>query len=89
MHNFPLFEGLSEADEGFDSFIDNDLNVLEEFSCDEAKRAIKKYSEYVDRFSKRLPFPCYEISLLQECILRCFRVFEQQRSNINSKLIEK
>lgn len=87
MCDYPVFERLSETDESFDDFINNDLNVLEEFSCEEATAAIKKYAEYVDRHFEKLP--CYEISLLQECILRCFRVFEQSHLNINKKLIEK
>lgn len=74
-NNFPLFEQLSEFDPAFEKFITSDLDVLENFSCYEAKKAIGKYSKYIDENIEN--YPCYEISFLQECILRCFRAFER------------
>lgn len=86
LNNFPLFEQLIECDENFDKFIGNDLDALEEFEEEEAKNAIKKYSSYIEKHSEN--FPCYEISLLQECILRCFRIIEKKQSCIDGKFIE-
>lgn len=86
LNNFPLFEHLSECDKGFDEFIDSDLDQLEEFSAEDAGKAILKYSGYINKQMKH--FPCYEICLLQECILRCFRTLEKFQSKSNSKLIE-
>lgn len=82
-HDFPLFENLHEHDKSFDDFISKDLDELENFNRYEAKHVIEKYSKYINEHIEN--FPCYEISLLQECILRCFRIFEKclAKSNIN------
>lgn len=83
--DFPLFEKLSEFDETFDDFIGSDLDELENFTELEARAAITKYSEYIDRHSER--YPCYEISILQECLLRCFRIFEKGHSGFNENFV--
>lgn len=84
--NFPLFEQLSEFDEYFDDFISSDLESIENFQENEAKSAIKRYSKYIEKHIEK--YPCYEISLLQECVLRCFRVLEKFETEVNRKLIE-
>lgn len=86
IRNFPLFEQLPEHDEAFDDFISNDLDNLENFNHHEARQAIDKYSTYIN--NNIVFFPCYEISLLQECILRCFRVLEKYCTRSNIKFIE-
>lgn len=73
-------------DDRFDQFIADDVEKLENFSVHEAKQAIKKFSRYITQHARSNP--CYEISLLQECMLRCFRAFEKDFVNINKKLIE-
>ena len=85
-YNFPVFEHLSENDEHFDDFITKDLDQLENFSPYEAKLAVCKYSNYITNHFKK--FPCYEISLLQECILRCYRIFEKHLTKENRRFVE-
>lgn len=87
IEDFPLFEKLSEFDKTFDGFIGSDLDKLENFTELEARTAIMKYSEYIDSHSKN--YPCYEISILQECLLRCFRIFEKGHSGFNEKFVVK
>lgn len=74
-NGFPLFENLKEFDKTFDEFLGNDLEILEDFNQQESENAIEKYSKYINE--NITEFPSYEISLLQECILRCFRNFER------------
>lgn len=85
-YGFPLFEHLLEHDTTFDDFISKDLDELENFNHYEASQAIDKYSKYISTHLRN--FPCYEISLLQECILRCFRIYEKYHSESCIDFIE-
>ncbi|CRK91552.1 CLUMA_CG005209, isoform A [Clunio marinus] len=86
VNNFPLFEELLEKDKDFDTFISNDLEEFEKFNTEKAERAIKRYSKYIENHDKNIP--SYEITLIQECMLRCFRILERSKSMFNLNFIE-
>lgn len=85
-NNYPLFQDLPEFDPKFDKFILSDIETFEHNSIKEAKEKMKKYCKYLNKCDDH--YPCYEISMLQECLLRCLRIFEKNSTNMNSRFIE-
>lgn len=84
-NNNPLFQDLSEFDSKFDKFILSDIETLEQNNRKEAKEKMKKYCKYLNKCDDH--YPCFENSMLQECLVRCLRIFEKF-STKNSNLIE-
>lgn len=86
LNDFPRFENLREFDKEFDQFISKDVDDLENFMFHEAMKHLILYLKYINEHTTEIP--CYEITLLQECALRCFQIFEKYQSNFNRMLIE-
>lgn len=71
--NFPLFPYLPLVDQGFQKFISNDIKKLSLLDVKTAKERFPAYCNYLKKFDRK--YPCYEISSVQECLLRCFTIF--------------
>lgn len=74
INDYPLFQKLPRLDVNFDRFLGNDVAALAEMNTETAKNRFKEYCEYLDKMDSN--YPCYEISCLQECILRCSFIFK-------------
>lgn len=54
-------------------FLGDDIDQLMQYNYIRAKKKWKLYCDYIDKNDKE--YPSYEICALQECILRCLRIF--------------
>lgn len=70
---YPLFNDLPLRDGGFDKFISDDVKKLSALDVTHAKKKIGAYFDYISKLDKH--YPCWEISTVQECLLRCFTIF--------------
>lgn len=70
---FPLFSDLAVTDHKFNNFISDDVVKLAALEVDRAKGKFKPYCKYLQKYDKN--YPCFEISSVQECLLRCFTIF--------------
>lgn len=70
---FPLYHDLRTIDRRFNQFIGNDVNKLSQLNIEHAKKKFQSYCDYLKKMDAN--YPCYEISSVQECLLRCFTIF--------------
>lgn len=85
VHDYPLYSNLPRVDNVFDLFLGDDVAALAEMNVETAKNRFKEYCEYLNRLDSK--YPCYEISSLQECILRCSFIFKNTPFKL--KLLER
>lgn len=74
-NDYPLFPNLPFRDPS-QSF-EVDVKKLMDIDVDHAKQFFKRICNYLvkkDRY-----YPCYEISAMQECLLRCFTIFRMTK----------
>jgi hypothetical protein len=77
---FPLYQDLQHKDSlNFDAFLGNDLQYLSACDLNRAYEKFDSYCRYIDEKDGK-NYPCYEISSLQECLLRCLRIFTQSEN---------
>jgi SET and MYND domain-containing protein 4 len=84
-NKFSLFPELPHVDNKFDRFLGDDVKKLSELDVQRAKEKFKSYCSYLQKLDKR--YPCWEISSVQECLLRCFTIFTM--SEFKLKLCDK
>lgn len=70
---FPLFSDLPMVDRKFQKFLSDDVQKLAELNVQRAKDKFQSYCDYLQKFDSK--YPCWEISSVQECLLRCFTIF--------------
>lgn len=70
---FPLYPDLPVYDKRFERFLGDDIKKLADLNVDYAKAKFQQYCEYLMKHDKN--YPCYEVSTVQECLLRCFTIF--------------
>lgn len=70
---YPLYYELPLIDKSFDIFITDDVQRLSRLDVKQAKTRFKDYCCYLSKFC--INYPCYEVSSVQECLLRCFTIF--------------
>lgn len=78
--DYPLFHDLKTTSFKFDRFMSNDVEMLQKLDVDRAKLKFDAYCEFIDEKNER--YPCYEISALQECVLRCLNIFSMSEFNM-------
>jgi hypothetical protein len=83
--NYPIFPELPLVDPRFEDFLSDDVKKLSELNVQRAKDRFSDYCSYLQKFDKR--YPCWEISSVQECLLRCFLIFTM--SEFKLKLCDK
>ena len=71
--NFPLFPYLPLVDPNIEKFLSDDVKKLSTLDVNRAKIKIRAYCDYLMTTDKQ--YPCWEISSVQECLLRCFTIF--------------
>lgn len=69
---YPLYPELRLVDRNFDKFID-DVHKLTMLDIEHAKKKSQSYCDYLEKMDSN--YPSYEISSVQECLLRCFTIF--------------
>lgn len=75
VNKYPLFPYLPFRDPS-QSF-EVDVHKLKEIDVDHAKMFFKQICNYLIRNDNL--YPCYEISAMQECLLRCFTIFRMTK----------
>lgn len=85
LNDYPLFTNLETVDDNFERFIKNDVAKLAALNVETAKNRFKEYCDYLDKNDHN--YPCYEISCLQECILRSTFIFKT--TPFKMKLLER
>lgn len=73
VNRYPLFTDLPLFDQNFDEFLSNDIQKLSTLDVKHAKARFTAYCDYLNKYDKN--YPCWEISSIQECLLRCFTIF--------------
>lgn len=71
--NFPLFPYLPLIDKNIKKFLSDDVKKLASMDVKRAKDRLQVYCNYLAKADKN--YPCYEISSVQECLLRAFTIF--------------
>lgn len=74
LNRFPLFSALPQVDTSFERFLGSDVAALADMNYETAKNRFRDYCKYIARIDRS--YPCYEISCLQESILRCAFIFK-------------
>ncbi|CAO1430277.1 unnamed protein product [Diamesa serratosioi] len=78
--NYPLFHDLKKTSYQFQRFMSDDVEMLQKLTVERAKSKYKPYCELIDELEDQ--YPCFEISALQECVLRCLDIFALSEFNI-------
>lgn len=73
--NFPLFPNLPFRDRKMSFEVD--VHKLKEIDVEHAEKFFKKICTYLTKNASLCP--CYEISAMQECLLRCFTIFRMSK----------
>lgn len=71
--NYPLFSDLKMIDNQFDEFLTDDIKKLSKLDVSRAKEKFQSYCYYLSKVDRH--YPSYEISSVQECLMRCFTLF--------------
>lgn len=71
--NFPLYFDLPMIDGSFQKLFSNDIQKLSSLDINYAKSRFKIYCNYLMKHDRS--YPCWEVSSIQECMLRCFTIF--------------
>lgn len=82
---YPLFTDLPVIDKSFNKFISDDVQKLSALDVAHAKNRFQAYCDYLANYDKN--YPCWEVSSIQECLLRCFTIFTM--SEFKQKLCAK
>lgn len=70
---YPLYYHLKTLDRHFTQFVSDDIEKLSQLDIQRAKKKFQPYCDYLKKWDAS--YPCYEISSVQECLLRCFTIF--------------
>ena len=84
-NNYSLFTELPRVEPKLENFLSNDIRELSELNVQHAEDRFNEYCRYLQKLGNQ--YPCWEISSLQECLLRCFTIFTM--SEFKLKLCEK
>ncbi|CAO1442530.1 unnamed protein product [Diamesa hyperborea] len=80
--DYPSFQDLKTTPYKFPG-LDDDVDMLQKLVVERAKLKYKPFCEYIDKMEEH--YPCFEVSALQECVLRCLNIFSL--SEFNMKII--
>lgn len=75
-----MFHDLKTTSYKFQRFLNDDVEMLQKLNVERAKLKYKPFCELIDKMEEH--YPCFEISALQECVLRCLNIFSLSEFNM-------
>jgi hypothetical protein len=78
--NYPLYPKLKSATNDFYQKIGMDFEKLLALDYEVASTRFKDYCKMIDKLDRF--YPCYEVSSLQEILLRCSSIFKCSKFNL-------